>query len=512
TVNNHLTPWLLLARLKNDTAALKLGLQKADALPRFYDPRSKLLRHGTRQPAHVGNLEMSWQNFFFHQETLRTASAMGERDFNPAIVGRFLMATEGLRELAKKTDYIFPQWFDPYEKKPVIQNDVKELGLVREPWQAGAYAYLMVQAFDITGEQTFLTEAEKAIETLMTKMAFRVQNKVYDRQYKDPAEFPLTELFGNAYGIAAAHRLSELKQNPKFLRYSRDFMNTLLRLTFWYEDESTPVARELRNAGLFYPHGGAHVATPWETSEAHLFIAWTLKHDREHPLTDLLLKLSNLNRVNSFYFFPAMWTKPVLALDDKKRQPLGAYFPIEPFYSLEGTGGHRGETASYMAGLALWNAWLYEALAEASDREIMVLNLDAMGDSENVLSGLERHFVVYNPTSKERTFQLIFKHLPDADYLLTTGSDEKQHSATALQKGLPLSLKPGEQMRVVLRRNDHQARQRQRQQQRSAEHTLAHAYQRLQQQAVMKGAAAVAPEDLKTFAEALAACREGRHA
>jgi len=61
TVNNHLTPWLLLARLRGDAAALQLGLQKTHALPRFYDPRSRLIRHGTRQPAHVGDLEMSWQ-------------------------------------------------------------------------------------------------------------------------------------------------------------------------------------------------------------------------------------------------------------------------------------------------------------------------------------------------------------------------------------------------------------------------------------------------------------------
>ena len=41
TVNNHLTPWLLLARLHGDTEALRLGLQKIDALPRFYDPRAR---------------------------------------------------------------------------------------------------------------------------------------------------------------------------------------------------------------------------------------------------------------------------------------------------------------------------------------------------------------------------------------------------------------------------------------------------------------------------------------
>ena len=511
TVNNHLTPWLLLARLHGDAEALRIGLQKANALPRFYDPRSRLIRHGTRQPAHVGDLEMSWQNFFFHVETLRAASAVGPSDFNPAIAGRFLMATAGLRELAKQTGFVFPQWFNPYTKQPAVQNDVKQLGLIREPWQAGAYAHLMLQAFDITAEREYLTEAQRAVETLMERMEFRVKNDIYDRHYKNAAEFPVTELFGNAYGIAAAHRLYEVTKNPKFLRYSRDFMNTLLRLTFWYEDETTPVGRELRSAGLFYPHGGAHVTTPWETAEAHLLIAWSLKHDREHPLTDLLLKLSNLNRINSFYFFPATWTAPVLALDETKRPAFGAYFPIEPFYSLEGTGGHRGGTAAYMAGLALWNHWLYDALAEASDRDMMVLNLDAMEHYESALSGVERHFLAYNPTPTSRTFHLRFKHLPDAKYVVSVGGTDETYNAADLRRGRSMTMKAAEYLHVTVRRSDFRMYQPALREQRTAQNALAHAYQLLQEITVTHGALVLSPRDVEVFKEALSAFRAGRH-
>jgi hypothetical protein len=512
TVNNHLTPWLLLSRLHGDAGALRLALQKTDALPRFYDPRSRLIRHGTRQPPHVGDLEMSWQGFFFHEETLLAASATASSDFNPAVAGRFLMATAGLRDLAKQVDYVFPQWFDPYQKQPVVQNDVKQLGVIREPWQAGAYAHLMMRAFEITGEKEYRTEAQRAVEALMERMKFRVQNKIYDRQYTDVAEFPLTELFGNAWGIAAAYRLHEATGDPKFLRYSRDFMNTLLRLTFWYEDETDVVSRELRNAGLFYPHGGAHVATPWETAEAHLMIAWTLKHDREHPLTELLLKLSNLNRINSLYFFPATWTEPVLALDGPNRPALGRYFPIEPFYCLEGTGGHRGQTAAYMAGLALWNDWLYESLAEASDREIMVLNLDAMEDYEDAISGVERQFLAYNPGRTNRTCRILFKHTPDVDCLVTMGEREEMHPAADLKQGLLLTLKPGEHIRITVRRNDYRERQLRFQQQRTAQNVVCHAYQLLQERAVARGRTDASPQDIQAFTEALSACRAGRYA
>jgi hypothetical protein len=341
-----------------------------------------------------------------------------------------------------------------------VQNVIKKLGLIREPWQAGAYAHLMTRAHDITGGKEFLAEARTAIETLMEHTDYRVKNEVYDRRYTEVAGFPLTELFGNAYGIAAAYRMYEVTDDPKFLRYSRDFMNTLLRLTFWYEDETDAVSRELGNAGLFYPHGGAHVATPWETSEANLMIAWALKHDRKHPLTELLLKLSNLNRVNSFHFFPAFWTKPVLALEAKERPAHGKYFPIEPFYCLEGTGGHHGATAGYMAGLALWNDWLYEALAVADNREILVLNLDATDDQEVALSGARRNFIVFNPTKARATFNLRVKALPEGEYSVnfTVASGTRipgaKFPAAKLAEGIGLSLDPMDHARVTVSRAD----------------------------------------------------------
>jgi hypothetical protein len=288
-------------------------------------------------------------------------------------------------------------------------------------------------------------------------------------------------------------------------------MNTLLRLTFWYEDETDPVSRELRNAGLFYPHGGAHVATPWETAEAHLLIAWTLKHDREHPLTDLLLKLSNLNRVNAFHFFPAVWAEPVTALEQTARPTLGQYFPIEPFHCLEGDG-HRGPTAAYMAGLALWNAWLYESMAEATDPATLVLNLDALEGYEAALAGVERHFIAYNPGPVPRTCRVLFKHLREADYTVTTGTHEERHSATELTRGLALTLGPGGHGRLTLRVSDHRARKLQLDQQQAAQNALAHAYQLLQERASSKEHAPVTAQDTEHFAQALAAVRAGRHA
>lgn len=504
TVNNHLTPWLLLARLKGDRPALQVALRKKDALPRFYDPRSRLIRHGTRQPEHVGDLEMCWQNLFFHHEALRAAEAAGPGYFNPAVTGRVLMATAGLRELAHNVGYILPQWFDPYRKLPLKQNDLPKLGTIREPWQVGAYADLMMAAYDTTGDRIFLLEAKRSVDALMRSMRFRVKNDVYDRTYTEPGDFPITELFGNAQGIAAARRIFEVTGDATYLRYSRDFLNTLLRLTPWYDDETDPVSRELHSAGLFFPHCGAHVLTPWETAEAHLALVGVLKHDPGNPLRKLLLKLANLNRTNSFYFYPAYWTAPVRAHDATTRTGPGTYFPIEPFYSLEGDGGHRGQTAAYMASLGLWNDWMYEALAVATDRQVMVLNLDTLDNFEQALDGVRRNLVVYNPTSSRRTCTVRLLHLPAGAYLVNVGARSESMTADRLRKGVAITLGPGDDLRITVLRQDADRVLLQIAEQQGCQDAIARAYCALQE------AGAAQPAQLREFRQALEGLGAGR--
>ena len=169
-------------------------------------------------------------------------------------------------------------------------------------------------------------------------------------------------------------------------------------------------------------------------------LVWVLKHDPGNPLRALLLKLANLNRSNSFYFYPACWTERVRAHDGTDRQRPGLYFPIEPFYSLEGEGGHRGPTAAYMASLGLWNDWMFEALARADDPQILALNLDAMDGYEFALEAVQRNFIVYNPTPSSRTCTMRFLYLPDTRYKVTVGGRTKWLPAERLRKGIKIGL------------------------------------------------------------------------
>jgi hypothetical protein len=307
----------------------------------------------------------------------------------------------------------------------------------------------------------------------------------------------VAELFGNSYGVVAARKVAEATRNEAFLGYSRDFLSTLLRLTFWYEDETHPVSRELRSAGLFYPHGGAHVATPWETYEAQVGMVDALEYDRENPLFELLLKLSNLNRINSFYFYPAVYSPTVQALDPERRKDIGQFFPIEPFYSLEGMGGHIGQGAAYMASLGMWNYWLYEALAEAEDRQVMVLNTAVLERFEEALLA-ERTFIVFNPTDTARETRLRLKHLPSGSYIITiqdaAGKETKDEAGNAqLEEGYLLKLPPHRHWRITVRHNSAPAKLEAIRTARNARDKLSYAYARLQRTAETGDIVALAP-------------------
>lgn len=413
TTNNHLSPSLLYLRVNPNNADLELARQKVNQLPIYFNDKGKFIGWN---PYGTGSLAMSWQTLWFAIETLRASEVSEPGEFNPSVAGRFLMGAQGLEELAKKNAYAFPQWWYPESKLPAIQNDVPELGVVYEPWQVGQYAYILTKAHEIDKDANKLAEAKRSLGALFETVRFQVKSARYERSYSEPADFPIAELFGNAYGAVASYKIHAITKDHKFKEYGRRFLATLLRLTPWYEDQIGPVASDLSSLGLFYPHGGAYNPTPWETTEANLCIAWVLANVPDAPYRKLLVQLSNLNRVNSFGFFPANWSPTV-----QKHAGLEAmktlFLPIEPFYTFEAPGGHTGAPILY-SSTSLWNYWLYEALAKCSNPAIMVLNLAPLGGYEAALSGVERRFLLHNSSRKMEECRLQMNGLPKGSYLV----------------------------------------------------------------------------------------------
>ncbi|TWU21399.1 hypothetical protein [Bythopirellula polymerisocia] len=508
TVNNYLAPWIAYDRLHQDSSRHDFVVEKANALPMFFDPIAGIMRHGTRMPAHVGPFEMSWQNFMFHLETLNSSRMLAPDDFNPAIAGKFLMAMDGLIEYAHNTNYNFPQWFDPVAKLPSSQQDVPALGIVNEPWQIGTFTYLMTQAYELTGDATYLNEATVALDSFFTSLSYTISNSVYTTTYDDVVDFPVTEIFGNAWGIAAATSLHQLTGNAKYELYADNFLNSLVRMTYWYESDLLSDSKdlELRTAGLFRNHAGVTTGSPWENSEATLPLTVLLKHESQP--NELVLKILNLQRINSFSFYPAVQSDNALAYPTLLNHAAD-YLPIEDYYTFE-FGGQNGVSGRriYMTGGALWNYLLYEAYAKSDDQEILIVSLDVIEGVEKAISSTEREFIAYNPMEVSKTFGLQMDHLAAGEYILSFEDSlgvvtQQPYSASTLASGISMSLASGESMRVKLKHIDASALNLSIDAGQNARNSISHAYQLLQDEAIKQGISPSLLQLKQTYKDAL---------
>ena len=496
TINNPLLPGVLYTRLNNSPQIRNFVNLKKDALPRFYNSNSRIMASGTQQPAFVFGLELSWQTLVYYQELFSLQNALAPEDFNPAVGGRLLMGLDGLIQYAREVNYVFSVYYNPFTRQPVVFQESPGLGAIREPWSVGSYSYILVRAYEMTGEARYLTEAQTAMDALMTTMSYTEANSFYNATYSDPFEMPVMELMGNSYGAVAAAKLHRLTNDPKYLTYQRDFLNVLLRMTTWFEDQTDTRSRDVRSLGLFYPFVAAPTPTAWETAEANLCLAWLLKNDRTNSRAPLLARLSNLNRINSFYFYPATFTPAIRSINPGLRTDVGQYFPTENMYTLEfpsGSGGSPNQTAIYMTGLALWNSWLYEALAAATDRNILVLNLASLEDYEQSLRSATREFLVCNPTTGVVSTTITNQALSAGTYQVTltdpAGGVFWTTNQTHLQllAGLPVTLNSQQVSYLKIENTNSASILADIESYRSAGRKLSHAYQLLQEEARDRG-------------------------
>lgn len=408
---------------------------------------------------------MTWQNFFFHSETLRIADVQPTADFLPQTHGRVIMATQALIECAHAQQYAFGQFFDPVSRHAAQQRDQPALGVVREPWQVGTYALVMLRAYELTGNTTLLDEAEASFEALFNgSMAYTLKRDVnssgpigprdqfVNETVSDTADFPITEIEGNGYGVIAAIQLATVTgDSAKYATYMRHFVNSLLRDTPWGSDRTDSTARSFDGAGLFAPYVGGLPSLPWESNIAQAGIAAALGASTGRvgmlppESRTLLLKISNLHRLNGMSWYPAGYTaqqRALYGLPSLTNRSSGylEYIPIETMYGFENGVGSAGQ-ASYMACHAMWMWWLYEALAVASNPDVMVINTVIWGRGlERAVRGLRREFALYassGSSSGNRTVMVQMLALREgAVYNVSTATGSIECTAARLALGV----------------------------------------------------------------------------
>ncbi len=448
-------------RIKGNADVAKMVSSKMDSMQFYYDPESNLYRWGLRYKnqvdnvnGHLESVEMPWQNLFYHQETYRSAMAAEDKDFSPAAVSNLLSALGGLDELVKNSNYVLSQWINPYKKVSTTQRDVPALKIVYEPWQIGTYADLLLKAYDMTGSTAYLDEAKTAIVKVAEEVTYKVKNDVYEREYTDSADFPLTELFGSANGMSACYRIFQLTGEEKWLSYSEAFFAMLMQMTTWYEDETDGASRTMTNIGMFEPTAaGAHVC-PWETIEALLPMTHILDATGDYAFNDLMLATFNCQRISAFNFFPVTWSNHFRGTWAYNETDF-LFVPIETPYNTW-HGGNSDYVAIYMASMSFWNYLLYEAYAEVDNAALMTLFTDVQGESyEAAARGASRSFIVYNPTDKAETVTFRQKELPDGNYTVTVnGGEATEYTKDQLVAGISLTVEARGDLRIQVTSTD----------------------------------------------------------
>lgn len=458
TCFNVVAPWIGIERLNPDPAWRAALVESVRGMPVFYDADAGMILRSIRRP----KFDMPWQFLTFYYEMLKVHDILAPEHFDPALGGSFLLGLPGLIELAHNEDYVWSQFVRPHEHVGVINQDVKSIGRVREPWQNGSYAWVMARAHEMTGEPSYLEEAKRSLDALLGGMRCAVSNDHYAIDCDDPTDFPITEIFGNGFGIAAGEKLFELTGDPKYQRYARDFFNSLARVAFWYESalDTDPRDRILGNAGLFQAYHSYAGAAPWETIEAYLPMTAMLRADNPLAPVGLMMRMFNTMRVNAFWFFPPVFYGDAVTSRELLESPAD-YLSIENFYMPERGGDHGGMgRCAYMTQIALWNELLFETFAAADDPRVMVLNVDVLAGFHEAAMGIERNFYVFNPSGVARTATVRLGHLPPGEYRVTCrtagGGWRFTRPTRELEAGLAIPLPAFGHARVTVTHEDEQ--------------------------------------------------------
>jgi hypothetical protein len=160
---------------------------------------------------------------------------------------------------------------------------------------------------------------------------------------------------------------------------------------YWYSDPSQKT-HDIRGMA----QAAASILYPAFKENVEAILPWTGIMKRGIVIEGLL-RFMDQQRRNNFSFFQN-------CSGDRRDVPM-AFIPFENLGTLE-LGGQTGNVGKeiYGAGECIWMYLMFEALAQVSDRELMLVNLDLVDtfDSEH-FPPRHLNFILYNPTSETRS-------------------------------------------------------------------------------------------------------------
>lgn len=360
TVADVLWPSILYLRLHPSPSYESECNELLASLPSFYHADTQSISNDfVRKPNERTD---SWYPF---ENGLVKYPAIGSLTGSKEVTDHFLEAFQTAQKMARQYDYLFPIYYQV--------STLRAEGAGTNYAIDGLYAWAAILAHRLTGEEHYRDEARHAIQVLCTVPS--------DRLFHEPQEL--------AYGALAASELG-LREQANYLLYEQ------LRMFYWYSDPSQK-SHDVR--GMV--QAAASILYPAFKENVEAILPWTgiLKRGL---VFEGLLRFMDQQRRNNFYFFQD-------CTRNRPHAPM-AFIPFENLGTLE-LGGQTGNVGKeiYGAGESLWMYLMFEALGQASDRELMLVNLDLLDTVDaKLFPPRQLNFILYNPTANMRSASISF--------------------------------------------------------------------------------------------------------
>ncbi|GAB4465101.1 MAG: hypothetical protein OHK0029_35500 [Armatimonadaceae bacterium] len=308
-----LTPMGEYARWSGDEKVQAFADELFKGMPRFYDKELKTMRRYLPNVGDDKNADEvdSWYLYY----PLASLSRLAKVGHEKAREMLFDSLEYGI-EVAHKFEYHWPIKFN-IKTQEVIQDRRKE----HEPGQSdvgGLYAYLMLQAWDLTEDSRYLDEARNAIEA--------IEHLGFEIAY----QMNLT-----AWGVNACVRLWRITQKPRYREMALVFLANYMHNSILWESELANAAHYQTFYAVTCLHDATYAAA-YECFESVAAFTETLSLGQDDLPESVRLLLAEfykyaLSRV--WYFYPSELPEEALAQEIRNGHIDRALsFPLEDLY------------------------------------------------------------------------------------------------------------------------------------------------------------------------------------
>ncbi|MHA2388176.1 MAG: hypothetical protein ACXACW_05585, partial [Candidatus Hodarchaeales archaeon] len=379
-------------------------------------------------------------------------------------------------EFVKKHNYEITAFYDPFSLKPlkeILDSNKHREAILKESrgeediiWKRkaknyaclGIHLYIVIQAYYLFQESQYLEEAIRSAKKLAKFSP--------DSLFWEPFEI--------AYAVSGFSELAKITKESTYLELARKFLLNELRMFYWYDDNSFDWKGKRSNLGLPMACIGIRYPAVKENIESILpwlmFLKTAMKEENHRFLPRGVMKFLNLVRINTFYFFSSVLPKefiypprrdtpcPYIPFEDLEMLETPHHFSSSQEHSPKGTWTGTLGREIYGAGEIIYLYLMFEALADSTNPNIMVLNLDLFDFSlMDIFPPKKLNFVIYNPLFENTKCRISFHTKEHMNYEMRMHSlTEKQGtrslklSRKTLNTGVNFDLNGGEILNVVL--------------------------------------------------------------